>query len=189
MVKYLDIPLQHVNGDILKRMNRKGDKESLSALIDRIREIIPEITLRTTFITGFPGETEEQFCELAEFVKETRFDRLGCFAYSEEEDTPAASFDGGVPEQIRQDRLELIMADQMTIAAEKNEEKIGLIAEVLVEGWDDYIKCYFGRSQWDAPEIDGKVFFTSDIPLVLGDYQKVLINDCLEYDLLGELCE
>lgn len=186
IVKYLDIPIQHANGEILKRMNRKGDKESLIKTINNIREKVPGITLRTTLITGFPGETDEQFAELHEFVKETRFDRLGCFAYSEEEDTPAASFENPVPEQTRQDRMELIMTDQMTIAAEKNEEKIGKIAEVLVEGWDDYIKCYFGRSQWDAPEIDGKVFFTSDIPLVIGEYQNVLINDCLEYDLLGE---
>ena len=186
LVKYLDIPIQHASGKILKRMNRKGDKQSLIKIIDKIRNRIPDITLRTTLITGFPGETEEDFEELHRFVKEIRFDRLGCFAYSEEEDTPAASFENPVPEQTRQDRMELIMTDQMTIAAEENEKKIGKTAEVLVEGFDDYIKCYFGRSQWDAPEIDGKVFFTSNEPLAIGDYQKVLINDCLEYDLLGE---
>ncbi len=186
LVKYLDIPLQHADGEILKRMNRRGDRQSLTALIERIREKLPEITLRTTFITGFPGETEEQFCSLHEFVKEARFDRLGCFTYSAEEDTVAATFDGQLDEQTKNDRMELIMADQMTIAAEKNEEKIGSVVEVLIEGWDDYIKCYFGRSAADAPEIDGKVFFTSDVPLVIGDYVYVLVNDCLEYDLLGE---
>ena len=186
VLKYLDIPIQHADSEILRKMNRKGDRESLVLMIEKIRKQIPEITLRTTLITGFPGETEEQFCTLHEFVKDMQFDRLGCFAYSAEEDTPAASFSGQLPEQVKQDRMELIMNDQMTISAEKNNQKIGKITEVLVEGYDDYIKCYFGRSEWDAPEIDGKVFFTSDIPLVLGDYVNVLINDCLEYDLLGE---
>lgn len=186
LVKYLDIPLQHADGEILRRMNRRGDRESLSALIKKIREKLPEVTLRTTFITGFPGETEGQFCSLHEFIKETRFDRLGCFTYSAEEDTIAAAFEDQLDEQVKNDRMELIMADQMIIAAEKNEEKIGSVVEVLIEGWDDYIKCYFGRSRADAPEIDGKVFFTSDEPLVIGDYVYVLVNDCLEYDLLGE---
>ena len=189
LVKYLDIPLQHVNGDILKRMNRKGDKESISALIDRIREVIPEITLRTTFITGFPGETDEQFTELAEFVKGKRFDRLGCFTYSPEEDTLAAEFDGQVAEQVKTDRMENIMEMQMTIAAEKNEEKQGTLTEVLIEGWDDYIKCYFGRTPADAPEVDGKIFFLSTKPLKIGDFAKVRVNDCIEYDLLGEFEE
>ena len=186
LVEYLDIPLQHADGAILKRMNRRGDRESLTSLVNRIREKLPEVTLRTTFITGFPGETEEQFCSLHEFVKEARFDRLGCFTYSAEEDTIAAAFEDQIDEQVKNDRMELIMADQMIIAAEKNEEKIGSVVEVLIEGWDDYIKCYFGRSRADAPEIDGKVFFTSDVPLVIGDYVYVLVNDCLEYDLLGE---
>ncbi len=189
LVKYLDIPLQHINGEILKRMNRKGDKESLSALIDKIRDKIPEITLRTTFITGFPGETDEQFEEMAEFIKEKRFDRLGCFTYSAEEDTIAAGFDCQIEEQIKTDRMENIMEMQMTIAAEKNEEKQDTVTEVLIEGWDDYIKCYFGRTPSDAPEVDGKIFFLSTRPLKIGDFVKVRINDCIEYDLLGELEE
>lgn len=187
LVKYLDIPIQHVNGDILKRMNRKGDAKSLSALIDKIRTKIPEITLRTTLITGFPSETEEQFTEMAEFVKEKRFDRLGCFTYSAEEGTAAAEFDGQVEEQVKNDRMENIMEMQMTIAAEKNEEKVDSVTEVLIEGWDDYIKCYFGRTPADAPEIDGKIFFMSTKPLKIGDFVKVRINDSIEYDLLGEL--
>ena len=186
LVRYLDIPLQHADGEILKRMNRKGDRESLTALIDRIRAKLPDITLRTTFITGFPGESEEQFCSLHEFIKETRFDRLGCFTYSAEEDTAAALFDNQIEEQIKARRMEIIMEDQSYIAGEKNGEKIGSVVEVLIEGWDDYIKCYFGRSAADAPEIDGKVFFTSDRPLVIGEYAFVQVNDCLEYDLLGE---
>ena len=189
LVKYLDIPLQHINGEILKRMNRKGDKEGLSALIDKIRDKIPEITLRTTFITGFPGETDEQFEEMAEFIKEKRFDRLGCFTYSAEEGTMAAEFDGQIEEQIKTDRMENIMEMQMTISAEKNEEKQDTVTEVLIEGWDDYIKCYFGRTPSDVPEVDGKIFFISTRPLKIGDFVKVRINDCIDYDLLGELEE
>ena len=189
LVKYLDIPLQHVNGEILKRMNRKGDCESLSDLIDKIRVKIPDITLRTTIITGFPGETEEQFCEMAEFVKEKRFDRLGCFTYSAEEGTLAAEFPDQIDEQVKADRMENIMELQMTISAEKNEEKAGTVTEVLIEGWDDYIKCYFGRTAADAPEGDGKIFFMSSHPLKIGEYVNVRINDCLDYDLLGELEE
>ena len=189
LVKYLDIPLQHVNGEILKKMNRKGDKESLIKLIQKIRTKIPDITLRTTFITGFPGETEEQFCELCEFVKETRFDRLGCFTYSAEEDTIAAEMPDQVDEQTKVSRMENIMDMQTLIAAEKNEEKIDSVIETLIEGWDDYIKCYFGRTTGDAPEVDGKIFFMSSRPLVIGDFVRVQINDCIEYDLLGELCE
>ena len=186
---YLDIPLQHCNGQVLKRMNRMGDRETLTALLDKIRRRLPGVTLRTTLITGFPGETEEQFNELADFVKRQRFDRLGCFAYSAEEDTPAASFPDQVAEQVKRDRMELIMNDQLTIVGEKNQEKIGRILEVLIEGYDDYIKCYFGRSAADAPEVDGKVFFLSPRPLVIGDFVNVRINDVLEYDLLGELAE
>ncbi len=189
LVKYLDIPIQHVNGEMLRKMNRNGDRNSLSELIDKIRAKIPEITLRTTLITGFPGETDEQFTEMAEFVKEKRFDRLGCFTYSAEEGTPAAEFDGQIEEQLKNDRMENIMEMQMTIAAEKNEEKAGTLTEVIIEGWDDYIKCYFGRTVADAPEIDGKIFFMATKPLKIGDFVRVRINDCIDYDLLGELEE
>ena len=189
LVKYFDIPLQHVNGEILKRMNRRGDSESIKALINKIRAKIPDVTLRTTLITGFPGETEEQFCELAQFVKEMRFDRLGCFTYSAEEDTVAATFDDQIDAQTKQDRMDNIMDMQMAVSAEKNEEKVGKVTEVLIEGFDDYIKCYFGRTPADAPEVDGKIFFMSSRPLKIGDFVKVQVNDCLDYDLLGELCE
>ncbi len=189
LVNYLDIPLQHIDGDILKRMNRRGDEKSLRELLCKIRKTIPDITLRTTFITGFPGESEEQFCSLHQFVKDVGFDRLGCFTYSAEDNTAAALFDNQIDEQVKVDRMEKIMEEQMTIAARKNQEKIGSVCEVLVEGFDDYIKCYFGRSRADAPEIDGKVFFTTKKPLVIGDYVSVIINDCLEYDLLGEMTD
>ena len=187
IVNYLDIPIQHCNKDILKKMNRPGSKEELEALITKIRETLPDVTLRTTLITGFPSETNEQFEELCEFVKTAQFDRLGCFAYSEEEGTFAANMPDQIPMQTRVDRSEIIMNDQLSIALSKNEEKFNKILEVLIEGYDDYIKCYFGRSRADAPEIDGKVFFISDRPLEIGTFVNVKINDSIEYDLLGEL--
>lgn len=186
LVKYLDIPLQHIDGEVLKNMNRTGNEKTITALIEHIRGKVSGITLRTTFITGFPGETEEQFEKLHAFIKKTKFDRLGCFAYSAEEDTPAADFEGQVDPQVKQDRLEHIMEDQNQIALMKNEEKIGTIQQVLIEGYDNYIRCYFGRTQADAPEIDGKIFFMSDKPLKIGDFVYVQVNDCMDYDLLGE---
>lgn len=187
LCKYLDMPIQHVNGEILKKMNRKGDENSLRALIERIRSKVPDITLRTTLITGFPGETEEQFTQLAQFVKDIKFDRLGCFPYSAEENTVAANMPEQIEEQTKVDRMESIMETQLAVNNEKNNEKIGKIFEVLIEGYDDYIRCYYGRSYADAPEIDGKIFFISGRPLKIGDYEKVKINDTVEYDLLGEL--
>ncbi len=187
LCKYLDMPIQHVNGEILKKMNRKGDENSLRALIERIRSKVPDITLRTTLITGFPGETEEQFTQLAQFVKDIKFDRLGCFPYSAEENTVAANMPEQIEEQIKVDRMESIMETQLAVNNEKNNEKIGKTFEVLIEGYDDYIRCYYGRSYADAPEIDGKIFFISGRPLKIGDYEKVKINDTVEYDLLGEL--
>lgn len=186
LVKYFDIPLQHADGEILRKMNRKGDADSYKKMIKKLREKIADVTIRTTFIAGFPGETDKQFEILHKFVKDMRFDRLGCFTYSAEEDTVAAAMDGQIDEQTKQDRVDTIMTDQTLISAEKNCDKIGKTLEVLVEGYDSYIRCYFGRTQFDAPEIDGKIFFTTDSPLVIGDFVKVLINDSLEYDLLGE---
>lgn len=187
LVKYIDMPLQHADGEILKRMNRKGDRKTLAELIKRIREKVPGITLRTTLITGFPGETEEQFCSLHEFVKQAKFERLGCFTYSAEEGTIAAEMPGQIDEQTKVDRMELIMESQMTISEEKNKSEMGKTEEVLVEGYDDYIKCYFGRSAAMAPEIDGKVFFTSGRALSFGEYVNVKITETLDYDLMGEV--
>ena len=186
LVKYLDIPIQHANGEILKRMNRRGDKQSLLALVKNIRATVPSITLRTTLITGFPGETCEQYEELHNFVREARFDRLGCFTYSAEEGTIAAEYPDQIDEQVKQDRAEHIMETQLDIAVASNEAKIGTVQRVLIEGWDDYIKCYYGRSEADAPDIDGKVFFMAKEQLLIGDFVDVQINDTLEYDLLGE---
>ena len=189
LVPYLDIPIQHASDKILKKMNRRGSSAEIETLILKIREKIPGVTLRTSLITGFPGETEEDFTLLAEFVNRVKFDRLGCFPYSAEEDTPAAGFENQIDPQIRQDRSEIIMNDQMLIAEGKNEEKIGSTALVLVEGYDSYIKCFYGRSAADAPDIDGKVFFMSKESLKVGSFVNVLINDVIEYDLLGEFLE
>lgn len=187
LVKYLDIPIQHCDGEILKKMNRKGDENYLKNLISKIRKAVPDITLRTTVMTGFPGETDEKFTSLCEFLKEVEFDRLGCFAYSEEENTLAATLPNQVERQLRQDRSENIMEQQLMITDSKNNAKIGKTYEVLIEGYDNYIRCYYGRSEADAPEIDGKIFFISDRPLEIGSYVNVLINDTIDYDLLGEL--
>ncbi len=188
VLNYLDIPLQHCNKDVLKLMNRKGDRDSLTALIKKIRAKLPDVTLRTTFITGFPGESEEQFTELCEFVKEIGFDRLGCFPYSAEEGTPAARLPHQLEDEIKQRRAEIIMDIQSRTVEQNNEKKLGTLQEVLVEGYDDYIKCYFGRTVADAPEIDAKVFFCTDgVGLADGDIVTVEITDTIEYDLLGAM--
>ena len=190
IVKYMDLPIQHCDEEILKKMNRRGDENSLRELIKKIREKVPGITLRTTLITGFPGETEEQFSRLAEFVKDMEFDRLGCFAFSAEEGTPAAEMEGQLEDDVKEHRSDIIMEQQMLIAAEKNNALIDKTIEVVTEGFDRYGECYFGRSAADAPEIDGKIFFTSpgkrQAP---GSFVKVKINDVLDYDLIGEIAD
>lgn len=189
LVKYFDIPIQHCNGEVLRRMNRHGDKETLTALMTKIRERIPGVTLRTTLITGFPGETEGQFNELAEFVNDIRFDRLGCFAYSAEEDTPAASFPDQIDDEEKERRSDIIMEQQMFINDALNQQKLDTDVEVVVEGFDRYAECCFGRSAADAPEIDGKIFFTTTRKLTAGDYVTVHIDDILDCDLLGSVNE
>ncbi len=186
LCKYLDMPIQHIDKTVLERMNRKGDEKTLRGLIERIRKALPDITLRTTLITGFPGETDGQFTSLHQFVKDIEFDRLGCFPYSAEEGTIAGEMPDQIDEQTKVDRMEHIMETQMSVSAKKNEQKNGKTYEVLIEGYDDYIKCYFGRSEADAPEIDGKIFFMAKKPLKIGDFAKVKIFDTIEYDLLGE---
>lgn len=185
LVKYLDIPIQHCNGEVLKRMNRHGDREFLTALFKKIREKIPNIILRTTLIAGFPGETEEQFEELCKFVKEMKFERLGCFAFSPEEGTPAYDMPDQVHLKVRERRAEVIMEEQMIISERLNEQAMGKTFEVVVEGFDRYAECYYGRSACDAPEIDGKIFFLSEEKVRTGDYVKVKIDDTLDYDLIG----
>lgn len=185
LVKYFDIPLQHCNGDVLKRMNRHGDKQTLAALINKIRNEIPGVIIRTTLIAGFPGETEEQFGELVDFVNEMKFERLGCFAYSVEEGTPAAKMDGQLDEDVKEHRADVIMQEQMFISDRYNQTLVGKELETVVEGFDRYAECWFGRSAADAPEIDGKVFFTCEEKPAVGEYVTVHIDDILDYDLIG----
>ena len=187
VVNYIDLPLQHCNGEILKSMNRHGDKESLLQLISDIRTKLPDATLRTTLIVGFPGETEEQFNELCQFVKEARFDRLGCFTYSPEEGTDAA----GMPNQIDEDekvrRGEIIMDIQQKIFEEKLSENVGKIIDVTVDGYDAYTDCYYGRAASDAPDIDSIVTMTCSYELFEGDLVQVEIFEVMNGDLIGEV--
>ena len=190
IMNYIDIPIQHCNGEVLRNMNRRGDRKSLTELITKIRAKMPDVAIRTTLITGFPGETEEQFTELCEFVNEIGFDRLGCFAYSAEEGTPAAEMDNQCEKSVKERRAEVIMNDQLRIISEKNQEKLGKTLDILVEGYDNYIRCCFGRSYADAPEIDAKIFFAPSSPRPSeGDIVKVEIFDTIEYDLLGQQIE
>ena len=187
--KYIDIPLQHASGNILKRMNRRFDRESLTALMNHVREKMNDVTLRTTFITGFPGETEQDFEDLCTFIKEVQFDRLGCFPYSAEDGTPAAEFDGQLDDEVKRRRADVIMEEQMGIMEARNRKKIGKTLEALVEGFDKQNKLYYGRTAADAPDIDGKVYFTSEQKLHEGDFVKVTIEDVMEYDLIGRVQE
>ena len=186
IVNYIDIPLQHCNGEILKNMNRRGNRQSLTALLNKIRDRIPDVIFRSTFITGFPGETEEQFEELAEFAGEIKFQRLGCFPYSIEEDTKAAEFPDQIDEETKQKRADIIMEHQQSIMAEYSESLIGTEVEVLVEGWDRIAECWFGRTYADAPEVDGCVFFTAEGKKpVIGDFVTVKVEDCMGIDPVG----
>ncbi len=188
VLPYIDIPLQHCSGKVLRAMNRRGDMESLEALIEKIRSKVPGVILRTTLITGFPGETEEDFTQLSEFVKTVKFDRLGCFTYSREEGTPAASLPDQLDQEEKERRAGIIAEQQMDITGEKGEALIGKTVEVLVEGFDRYAECWFGRSYMDAPDVDGKVFFTApEKRPTLGSFVQVKIEDCMEGDLTGSL--
>ena len=187
IVKYMDIPLQHCNGRVLKRMNRHGDRETLTALLNKIRERIDGVTIRTTFIAGFPGETEEEFNELCEFVEEMRFERMGCFAYSEEEGTPAARLDGMLDPEIRLERAEIINERQNAILDEINENLIGKTLETIVEGYDAYTDSYYGRTYMDAPEIDTQISFVCGYELQDGDIVEVEIINVVEGELTGEV--
>lgn len=188
--KYIDIPLQHCNKDVLRRMNRSGDKESLLALINKLRKEIPDIVIRTTFIAGFPGETEEEFTELCEFAKEAKFQRMGCFPYSVEEGTPAAEFPNQLDEETKAHRAEVIMDQQSYIMDEYLESQIGKEMEILCEGYDRYAECYFGRGYCDAPDVDTVTFFTTtgEKPKV-GEFYKVEITDFIDSSLVGEIID
>ena len=181
---YIDIPIQHASDRILKAMRRRSTSGSIRSTINRLKEAIPDIHIRTTFITGFPGETEEDFDQLLQFAEEMEFARLGVFAYSQEENTPAGQMEEQVPEEIRAERADAVMRAQMDISLRLNRKKIGKVFEVLVEEKDDD-GSYIGRTAYDAPEIDDSVIFTSERDLVPGDMVNVLIQDAFDYDLTG----
>ena len=185
IIKYIDIPIQHVVGKILRRMNRHGGEEAVRSAVKKLRERIPGITLRSTVIVGFPGETEEDFEALCEFIKEAEFDRLGAFPYSPEEGTPAATFPDQIDEQVKLDRADIIMQTQYSIMEKKNEAMIGKTLRVLVEDFDPVSEMHFGRSDADAPEIDGKIYFRARRRIAPGSYVNVKIEDTLDYDLCG----
>ena len=187
VVNYIDLPLQHADDKILKAMNRRGDQALIRNVISKLREEIPDIVIRTTFIVGFPGEGEEEFETLAEFVNEIEFDRLGVFTFSPQEGTPAFDMEDQVDEDIKTRRGEVIMQDQYSIMEEKNNEKIGKTYRVVVEDYDGYSDSYTGRTYMDAPEIDGLVKFTSHKDLDIGDFVDVEIFDVEDYDLIGEV--
>ncbi len=186
LVKYLDIPIQHCEERVLRNMNRPMNREELTALMNKLRERIPGITLRTTVMVGFPGETEEEFTSLSEFIGEMQFDRLGCFAYSAEEDTVAADMPDQIDEDVKKRREEIIMTQQSIIMEQLNAEKIGERILCVVEGFDRYGDCYFGRTEADAPDVDGKIFFTSEDALKMGEFVKVRVDEVMDYDLVGE---
>lgn len=183
---YIDLPLQHANDNILKAMNRRGSSEQIREVISKLRTEIPDVVIRTTFIVGFPGEGDEEFEDLAVFVNEIEFDRLGCFTYSPQEGTPAYDMENQVEEEIKLRRGEIIMQDQLSIVEDKNNQKIGNVYKTVVEVYDGYTDSYIGRTYMDAPEIDGFVRFTSSFDLEIGDFVDVKIFDVDEYDLLGE---
>ncbi|MBQ9773387.1 MAG: 30S ribosomal protein S12 methylthiotransferase RimO [Clostridia bacterium] len=187
VLKYIDLPLQHVSDHMLGAMNRHGDGKTVRGVLEKLRREIPGIVIRTTFIVGFPGETEADFEELCEFVKEQRFDHAGVFTYSREEDTPAYDFPDQIDEQTKQDRMDILMRMQMEINEELNREKLGSIVDVICEDYDPVAEVHFGRSAADAPEIDGKVYFKSEKRIAPGSFVKVKVRDVVDYDLYGNV--
>lgn len=186
---YLDLPIQHASDAVLKRMGRRTSKEQLKEIVKTLREKIPDIVLRTTLITGFPGETQQQHEELMDFVDEMEFDRLGVFTYSPEEDTPAASMDGQIEEEVKLDRQAELMELQQDISIDLGQRRIGQDLWVMIEGKVADENAYVGRSYGDAPGIDGYVFINTDTELMSGDFALVHITGAMEYDLIGGLTD
>ena len=188
LLKYIDMPIQHINDDILKNMNRRDTTESIKSVISKLRSEIPDIVIRSTVIVGFPGETEKQFKELSDFIKETKFERLGVFEYSREEGTPAYDMPKQVSKNTKQKRCETIMSYQNRIHNDFNAKFIDKTLKVICEGYDQVSECFFGRSYADAPDIDGKVYFTAPKRLKEGEFVNVKITEVLDYDLFGKMC-
>ena len=185
--KYIDIPLQHCDGDVLKRMNRRGDRDSLAKLIGKLRDRMPDIIIRTTFIVGFPGETDENFESLCEFADEMRFDRYGCFAYSPEEDTPAAVMENQIDEDVKAERAGIMNSQQQRIFEDKLDALTGEEMTVIVDGFDEDEMLYFGRSYMDAPEIDTVVIISCEEELLPGQFVTGIVKGSLGGELIVEV--
>ena len=187
LVKYMDIPIQHISDPVLERMNRHGGTALIKDTVRKLRERVPGIVLRTTAMVGFPGESEEDFAELCEFVKEARFDRFGAFTFSPEEGTPAAEMQDQIDEQVKQDRYDTLMQTQLTVSEELSAEKIGTTLTVLCDGYDTVAEIHYGRSYADAPDVDGRVYFKSPKRIAPGTFCDVKITEALDYDVVGEI--
>lgn len=185
LVKYMDIPIQHISDTVLERMNRHGRKKLIVDTVNKLRERVPGVVLRTTAMVGFPGETEEEFSELCEYVKAAKFDRFGAFTFSPEEGTVAATMDGQIDEQTKQDRYDTLMQTQLTVTEELNARRIGSTLTVLTEGYDSAAGIHYGRSFADAPDVDGKIYFRAKERIPEGTFVSVKIEEALDYDLVG----
>ena len=187
LVKYMDIPIQHIADPVLERMNRHGGTALIKETVKKLRERVPGIVLRTTAMVGFPGETEQDFVELCEFVKEARFDRFGAFTFSAEEGTAAAEMEDQIDEQVKQDRYDTLMQTQLTVSEELSADKIGQTLTVLCDGYDTVAEIHYGRSYADAPDVDGRVYFKSPKRIAPGTFCEVKITEALDYDVVGEI--
>ncbi len=190
LLHYMDLPIQHINNDLLRRMNRHGGASLIKENIGKLRSEIDDLVIRTTVIVGFPGETDEQFTELCEYIREEKFEHLGAFTYSAEEGTPAAEFDDQIDEQTKQDRYDAVMSEQLAVTDEYNRSLVGKEVKLLVEGFDPVSDAYYGRSYADAPDVDGKIYFTAPAgKYPIGEFTTVEIRDVLDYDLVADPVE
>ena len=186
LLKYMDIPIQHISDNVLTRMNRHGGSALIRETVKKLRERVPGIVLRTTVMVGFPGETEEDFAELCEFIKEAKFEHFGAFTFSKEEGTAAADFEETADEQTKQDRYDILMQTGLTVNEDIISEKIGKTVTVLCDGFDTIADIYYGRTYADAPDVDGRVYFKSKKKVNSGDFVEVEVLEALDYDLVGE---
>ena len=185
VLKYIDLPMQHISDRMLRAMNRHGDGAMIRGVVEKLRREIPDMVIRTTFIVGFPGESEEDFQELCDFVHENRFEHVGVFPYSREEGTVAYDLPDQIDEQLKLDRMDMVMRDQLEINDEKNRKMIGKTVTVLCEDFDPVSEVHFGRGAADAPEIDGKIYFRSEVRIAPGSFVRVKIREAVDYDLMG----
>ncbi len=185
ILKYIDLPMQHISDRMLTAMNRHGDSKMIKSVVEKLRREIPDIVIRTTFIVGFPDESEEDFNELCEFVASSKFERVGVFTYSREEDTAAYDFPNQIDEQLKQDRMDIIMREQLDINEENNRKMLGKTVTVLCEDYDPVSEVHFGRDAGNAPEIDGKIYFRSEARIAPGSFVKVKLREVVDYDLIG----